>query len=177
MLPNITAVTPERFFPEMVTSGPELELGLTLLTIGTSEAIGATVTSRVRTTRPPFESTDVTVIVYLPALPTAGMPASVAARPSPLFMKINPVGSVPDQVKFAVVPRRPVPIGTLKSPKVPSRNIGCRILDSTVEDVVKVGPLPAATAEPDTSRASATSPAVNAEQCDRFMIFPPLPSS
>ena len=56
---------------------------------------------------------------YVPALPDAGVPLSVAV-PFPLFVKVTPLGSAPDSVRDGV--GDPVVV-TVKLPAVPTVNV------------------------------------------------------
>ena len=56
---------------------------------------------------------------YVPAVPDAGVPLSVAV-PFPLFVKVTPLGSAPDSVRDGV--GDPVVV-TVKLPAVPTVNV------------------------------------------------------
>jgi hypothetical protein len=84
-----------------------------------TDAVAATVNVKACVTAGPLPELAVIVSGYSPAVPAAGVPASVAV-PSPSSVNVTPVGSVPVTVSVTGGAPRVV---TVKLPSVPTENV------------------------------------------------------
>ncbi len=119
MMPKSTTVAPVKPVPVIVTKVPPAAgpvVGLRPVTAGSLAAM-VSVKLWVASGDTPLEA--VIVSAYVPAVPTAGVPAS-APVPSPLFTKVTPDGSVPVSLNDEV--GTPVVV-TVNVPNVPVANV------------------------------------------------------